>query len=223
MKKHYQCLIFMLSFTVLVPSTTIVANSVQSTPMCETEIMVNSPQTVSFYSGHMNSKHYLGTIQVGQHLRDRSHCMKHKSIIAVTWNSNGKQLKFTTNKLYTNINSLSFVQYPMDFKSAPMSNTNLFCQALISNNSPYKVKFYAGNKEVTHYMGALGPFQGFWRVAPCFKNKAIIAEIDEPNPQLLKNKEYKTPLMYNDINNYPVVNFPQDFAAKSSLLSKLIP
>ncbi len=194
-------------------------NTVSALPqhiVCNSQLLVTTPQTVSFYAGSVTEKNYLGTTSVGRLLRNNASCYSQKKIAAVVWNAvpNHPQIKrqtFSTRNKYNNRNQNVVVQYPKDFANAPHSQKAVFCRSQIFNNSKHVIKVYAGKVALNHQIAEIKPWHHFAGFSLCYANVPLIAQYDIPSSQAKLIQRFRTSKKYTDVNHLVLAEFPKNF------------
>ena len=181
--------------------------------VCHTQILVTTPQTVSFYLGPITQDTFVGTGGTGKWLNTYAVCIKDKKVRAIAWDSDGNKHTYKSTQTYNNINNFITVIYPQDFDGAPSVTSSALCQVHLFNNSKALVAVYVKTATANNKITVLKPYQNQIYTSLCFNSEALIARLTykDKNGRWQNGQRYKSLTKYTDINDIPFVTFPDDF------------
>lgn len=187
---------------------------------CQTQLLIKTNQTVSFYVKKEDRRYEFGTGLVGKTLQD-DRCFDHDEIIAVTWDENAKIHRSKSIIRYNNINQRIFVQYPDDFSKPFVPETPVLCQTEIFNETNALADFYDKRANATSFLMRLYPYQRMLTPTPCYQNQSIIAISAGPILGRLDTITYESNNTYSNVNQFAFAEFTKDFSEASSYLMHL--
>lgn len=215
--------LLMISWVLLTTSYSASANPLvdNSASHCTTQVVVTTPQTVSFYVKKISGLNYLGTASSHHALHNTTHCLKQSPVMAVVWDDKGEKQVFKTKRTYNHQDKAITLSYPADFAGAPHTTDPVLCQVRIFNNSDDAVTFYAGKARLISELGEVQPHQSFNHAVPCFSDEHLLARVTASRGNWVYVQRYKTLTTYTDINHQPVITFPQHFARKKDTMEPM--
>jgi len=211
------------------------ASNHEQNVICHTQLLVTTPQTVGFYLGRVTKNNFVGYTTAGKWINTYDKCVNNKKISAVVWDQKGERHTYHSKKKYNNINNFITLIYPQDFNNVKRSETNVFCNIHILNNSNKFSAFYVKHARASNKLTVLAPWQSKLVTSPCFTGEKIIAKVlykdrglsckvNDTSPQCIKDKyyehhpekwkegqRYKSIKRYTDINKIPYIAYPDNF------------
>lgn len=180
--------------------------------LCQTQIIVTTPQTVQFYQETRSlRKNSLGVTEVGRWLMNQSLCYQQQYIYARTWDKHGVEHRFHSKQRYSNLNQVVTLQYPQDFTKVPKPTTAVRCHANFLNNSNKTIYLYAAKADPLQKIAKIDPFKRFTGASICFVNRPLVVLWQEMNGKKVKEHQYQSTQNYTNLNQPFISNYPQKF------------